>query len=643
MDTSRSLAARMGRWSASHRRRAILGWLAFVLIAFAAGTLSGTRAPDDSDGVGESGRADAVLDRAFPDAAGESVLVQAPRGGSVRDPEVRAATADVIGAIRRAGGGQVTDLDSEQVSADRRSRLVTFELPGEDEATEAAVRPIVTAVERAGRENPGVFVGQFGDASAEIALSASFDDDFRRAELLSLPVTLLVLLVAFGAIVAAGIPLLLGLTAVTGTLGLVALASHVIPMDDAVSSVVLLIGLAVGVDYTLFYLRREREERRRGASEREALATAAATSGRAVLVSGVTVIVAMAGMLLAGDPTFVSLGVGSMLVVAVAMIGSVTVVPAMLAWLGDRVDRGRIPLLTRRARQPQAWPAILGLVLRRPAVAAVLSAGVLAVMALPALGMKTALPSLDDLPSDLAVMKTYDRLQAAFPGGQLPGVIAVRAADVTTPAVRSRLAVLEREVDVAPHLNGPLEVSVSPDRTVASIRVPMAGDGTDAASMAGLRELRSDVVPAAFGGLAGVESGVTGEAAGTQDFNDRMASRAPLVFAFVLGFAFLLMLVTFRSLVIPIKAIAMNLLSVGAAYGVLVWVFQDGHLEGLLAFESPGAVVSWLPMFLFVILFGLSMDYHVFILSRIREAVGGGMSTDQAIAHAIKQLSLIHI
>jgi uncharacterized membrane protein YdfJ with MMPL/SSD domain len=342
-------------------------------------------------------------------------------------------------------------------------------------------------------------------------------------------------------------------------------------------------------------------------------------------------------MLLAGDPTFVSLGLGSMMVVAVAMIGSVTVVPALLAWLGDRVERGRIPLLSRRGgrREARVWAAVLRVVLRRPAVAAVLSAGLLAILAWPALGMKTALPSLADLPSNLPVTQTYDRLQAAFPGGQVPGVVAVRADDVTSAEFRSRVAVLERAVDAAPHLNGPVEVTVSPDRTVAQINVPMAGTGTNAASMAGLRELRSQVVPAAFGGLEGVEAGVTGEAAGTRDFNDRMAERAPLVFAFVLGFAFLLMLVTFRSLVIPIKAIAMNLLSVGAAYGVLVWVFQYGNLEGLLGFEAPGAIVSWLPMFLFVILFGLSMDYHVFILSRVREAWARGVGMDRAVGEGI--------
>ena len=633
--TSSSIAARMGLWSARHRRRAVLGWFAFVVVAVLAGSLTGTRTPDGSDGVGESGRAEAVLDRAFADDADERVLVQAPRGGSVRDPEARRATAAVTAAIRAAPAAQ--DLDTDRVSKDGRSRLISFSVSGDADATEKAVLPIVAAVERVQRDHPGVFVGQFGESSADIALSKAFADDFRRAEVLSLPVTLVVLLVAFGALVAAGVPLMLGLSAVAATLGLVGLLSQLVPMEETVSSVVLLVGLAVGVDYTLFYLRREREERRRGASPGEALAIAAATSGRAVLVSGVTVMIAMAGMLLAGDSTFVSLGLGSMLVVAVAMIGSITVVPAVLSLLGDKVERGRVPFLSRRTGRAggRRWEALLRVVLRRPAIAAALSAGLLAVMAWPALGMRTALPSLSDFPSDLPVMQTYERLQGAFPGDQVPGIVVVSAPDVTAPAVRDRLAVMRERVATARHLDGPVDVTVSPDRSVAVLHVPMAGTGTDATSLAALRELRGDVVPAAFGGIDGVRVAVTGEAAGTKDFNDRVTGRAPLVFVFVLGLAFLLMLVTFRSVVIPIKAVALNLLSVGAAYGVLVWVFQEGHLEGLLGFESPGAVVSWLPMFLFVIVFGLSMDYHVFILSRVREAWVRGVGMDRAVAEGV--------
>jgi RND superfamily putative drug exporter len=641
----KTFAARAGRWSAEHRKTAIWGWLAFVLVAVAVGGAVGMKESSQETAVGDSGRADKVLDRAFPADDEETVMVQAPRGGDVRDPAVRRAVDDVIAAV--SGRPRVTEVRSPyvpanapaQISEDRRSALVTFEVRGEQEQAEQAIGPVVDAVGRVQAENPGVFVGQFGDASANKALSEAFDDDFKKAETLSLPITLVILVVAFGALVAAGIPLLLGLSAVMATLGLAAIPSHFIPMDQSIASIILLIGMAVGVDYTLFYLRREREEKRRGAGKLEAVHTAAATSGRAVLVSGFTVMAAMAGLFLAGDRTFTSLGVGSIMVVAIAMIGSLTVVPALLAWLGDRVDKGRVPLLhrvVRRDGESRLWNAVLTRVLRRPAVSVAAATALLVVLALPALGMHTVLTGTDDLPRKLEVMRTYDRMQAAFPGGQIPAVVAVQADDVTTPRVQAAIADLGRRAMATGTMNGPAEVRVSSDRTVASVQIPMKGNGTDDVSTRAVEALRGEVVPATVGDVPGAKAYVTGLAAGSLDWNDLMQGRAPLVFAFVLTLAFVLMLMTFRSIVIPIKAIVLNLLSVAAAYGILVWVFQDGHLEGLLGFESNGGVVSWLPMFLFVILFGLSMDYHVFILSRVRELVDRGMRTEDAVAQGIK-------
>ncbi len=411
-------------------------------------------------------------------------------------------------------------------------------------------------------------------------------------------------------------------------------------MDEMISSIILLIGLAVGVDYTLFYLRREREEKAKGAGKLEAVHIAAATSGRAVLVSGFTVIVAMAGMLLAGDRTFTSLGIGAIMVVAVAMIGSVTVVPALLAALGDKVDKGRIPFLHRLRRadgESRMWNAILDRVLRRPAVSALVATALLVALAAPAFTMHTVQTGTDDLPRNLEVMQVYDRMQAAFPGGEIPAVVAIQADDVTSPAIASSIKELERKAVATGELNGPVDVRVSPDKHVALVNVPMDGNGTDDTSTRALAELRGGIVQSTVASAPGVENAyVSGMAAQSKDWNDLMAARAPIVFAFVLTMAFLLLLVTFRSIVIPIKAIILNLLSVAAAYGVLVLVFQEGLGEGLLDFESNGGITSWLPMFLFVILFGLSMDYHVFILSRVREAFDRGMRTEDAVAYGIK-------
>jgi uncharacterized membrane protein YdfJ with MMPL/SSD domain len=644
---SNTFAARAGRWSAKNRKKAIWGWLAFVAIAFVLGNLIGVKRPSNDDNVGQSGKAEKLFKDHFPKQDEESVLVQAHKGGSARDAAVRKAVDDTVAAIRAKPGvaevkSPFAKANADQISKDGRSVRVDFKIKGDDDRTAELVDPVIAAVNKVKASNDGVFVGQFGDASATKAIDKSFGDDFKKAETLSIPITLVILVIAFGALVAAGVPLLLGLTAVMATLGLVAIPSQIVPMDDTVSSVVLLIGLAVGVDYTLFYLRREREEKRRGAGKMEAVHTAAATSGRAILVSGFTVMVAMAGMFFAGDGTFTALGVGSIMVVAVAMIGSVTVVPAILAWLGERINKGRVPLLHRLTSRSatgdsRAWGWVLDKVLKRPVASALAATGVLVVLALPAFGMHTVLTGTDDLPRKLEVMKVYDRMQAAFPGGQIPGVVAVEANDVTTPQIAAATKKLGEGAFATGKMNGPLSLEASPDKHVLSIAIPMKGDGTDQASTDALAVLRGGLVDRTVGSAPGVQHAyVTGEAAGTKDFNDLMKSHAPIVFAFVLSLAFLLLLVTFRSIVIPIKAIVLNLLSVGASYGVLTWVFQDGHFEKLLSFKSNGGIVSWLPLFLFVVLFGLSMDYHVFILSRIREAVDRGMKTEEAVGYGIR-------
>ena len=435
---------------------------------------------------------------------------------------------------------------------------------------------------------------------------------------------------------------MLGATAVAATIGVLGPISQLVALDEAVASVVLLVGLAVGVDYSMFYLRRYMEERDAGRGNDAALTAAAATSGHAVLVSGVTVVIAMAGMFLAGSPIFTSFAVGTILVVAVAVVGSVTVLPTLLAALGQRgwLEKGRVPFVARRRHEThgesRAWSAILDRVLRRPLLSLVLATGVLVALAIPALGLHTINTGIQGIPRDLPVMQTYDRIQAAFPGGPQPALVVVQADDVTTPAVQGAIAALRREALATGRLSEPVTVDVNPARTLAVVNVPMQGTGTDDASNAALATLREDVIPRTVGAVDGTSVHVGGLTAGSKDFSDTMQSRLPIVFAFVLGLAFVLLLVTFRSVVVPLKAIVLNLLSVAAAYGVLKLVFQDGRGEEVLGFESLGGTTSWLPLFLFVILFGLSMDYHVFILSRIREAVDRGEPTRAAVAHGIK-------
>ncbi|MGH3049809.1 MAG: MMPL family transporter [Gaiellaceae bacterium] len=639
-----NIAARAGRWSADNWKKAVGAWLVFCVLAVALGGVAGTKALKEADtSAGGTRKAEQMLKRSgLEDRAGESVLVQS-KGQTISDPAFRAAISDVTKSVARLPQVQrvrspLAAGDEGQVSQDKHSALVQFEIRGEQDSADERVAPVLAAVDHAQQRNASFTVAEFGMASASHELNKTLNKDFQRAEYSSLPVTLAILIVAFGALMAAGIPVLLAFSGVLATIGLGALASHVVPAGDATKSVILLIGMAVGVDYSLFYLRREREERTRGLSPRGALLKAAGTSGHAVFISGLTVLIAMAGMLFTGNPVFTSIAVGAMLMVAVALIGSLSILPALLAKLGHRVDKGRIPFLGRRAgRESRVWGFVLERVLRHPVLSAVVSGGALLALAAPALTMHTQLPSFTDLPKSLPIVRTYESIQRAFPGAQTPAEVVIAADDVKAPQVQQAIGRLERNALASGQMFKPISTEINPAGTAETVSISLAGDGSNDASVAALHTLRNQVIPSTVGQVRGLDAAVTGETAGSHDFNQQMKSHAPIVFAFVLALCFLLLLVTFRSIVIPVKAVLLNLLSVGAAYGLLVLVFQHSFAEGLLGFHSNGAVTSWLPLFMFVILFGLSMDYHVFILSRIKELVDAGMPTEEAVSAGIKR------
>jgi uncharacterized membrane protein YdfJ with MMPL/SSD domain len=634
---NRNLAARMGTWSAAHWKTATFGWLALVVVAFALGGQIGTKQIDpNTKGPGESGRMDKILDAGFKQPAGESVLIQ-NRSLNTPTPAFDAEIDDVFARLSKVA--VVRNVQAPKVAGDRHAVLIDFDISGDKDTAADRLGPVLKNVDDAAKAHPSFFVGEFGGASAAKGVDTAFADDLKSAGALSIPLTLIILVVAFGALVAAGIPLLLALTAVFATFGLAALPSHVIPLAQEAFAVVLLIGLAVGVDYSLFYLRREREERAAGRSPEAALEIAAATSGRSVLISGFTVMVAMAGLFLTGDATFASFGYATIIVVAVAMLGSLTVLPALLSKLGDRVDRLQVPLVRRRRRNVReggAWGPIVDAVLRRPLLSASLAAGLLIALAIPALQMHMATPGPDTFPQKLAVVKTYDRMQQEFPGNALPANVVVKAADVNAPPVRNAIAALERRALATGQIEKPITVETNRSGTVANITMPIKGTGTDTASMNALALLRNDLIPATVGTVPAAEVGVTGIAARWSDELAQQKSKLPYVVAFVLIFAFVLMLIAFRSIVVALKAIVLNLLSVGAAFGILVLVFQHGVGKGLLGFSSTAGISPVVPMLLFVILFGLSMDYHVFIISRIRETFDRGASMDDAISHGIK-------
>ncbi len=659
-----NIAERAARWSAAHWKTATFGWIALVAAALVAGQTVGTRsltwAESSQDG---SARALGILDKAgFQTPAGESVLVQSA-SSRPGQPAFAGAVRDLTAALRRLP--EVERIRGGAVSKDGRSELVTLSIAGRIDTADTRVQPVLDSVAALQRTHPGFTFLEVGDGSANHAANDVITQDLHRAELTSVPVTFAILLFAFGAFVAAGVPVLLALSAVLATVGLGALVSHVVPASDSTSSVVVLLGMAVGVDYSLFYLRREREERASGRAPREALLAAAATSGRAVLISGLTVVAACMGMLFSGSGDFVSMGVGAIIVVLVAMLGSLTVLPALLARLEDRVDRGLVSVLAATAcrvlrwepawlvwlrerrtlvqrlkrgssGESRLWRVALRPALRFPRTAALVAVAGLVALAVPALRMHTANPSVDAFPRNLPIVKAWKATDKAFPGTSTPAEVVVSAADVTAPPVQAGIADLRRRALATGRMHAPIRVAVSPSHTVARIDVPLAGNGDDPAAVAALKLLRSRVIPASLGSVAGAEVAVTGQTADSYDFRQTMDRRTPLVFGFVLLVAFGLLLLSFRSLVVPLTAIALNLLSVGAAYGMLVWIFQEGHLQGPLGFHSVGAIVTWMPLFLFTVLFGLSMDYHVFIVSRIRELVRHGRSTEDAVASGIR-------
>jgi uncharacterized membrane protein YdfJ with MMPL/SSD domain len=621
--------ATIGRWSIRRPWRAIAAWLVFVAVAVALLIATGTKSLQNG-AVGESARGYALLDehRAWAPPH-EWGYVHSPtlRAGN---PAFESAVADVTQRMRNALESEVVT----HVSADRHSVLVagTVTRPVSIDALRATVLD-------AGAAHPEVSIEETGDISASDARDRVINRDLNRAELLSIPVSLVILLFAFGAIVAALVPVLLALTAVVAAFGLLGPISQAFPLDDSVKTVVLLIGMAVGVDYALFYVIRSREERHRGMASHEALELTARTSGRTVIVSGTTVATAMAGMYVIGSDVFNGIASGTIAVIACAVVGSVTVLPAVLELLGRRIDRGRIPFLPHlhsESSDSRFWPAVIDRVLRRPALSCAASAGLLVALTVPAFGLHVTKPSNASLSArSEPALATLVRVQSEFPSTASPAIVVVTGPTKQRAAALRAVKRLEGLAVGYGISRPPFTVNGSADGQAGAVYIPLTGAGDNAASRYAISLLRRTLIPESLGLVPGVKTAVTGDVAEDVDFTHQMKSGIPYVVGFVLALAFLILFVAFRSLVVPLKAIVLNLLSVGASYGVLVLVFQHTWAEPLLGFTSNGAIISWLPLFLFVVLFGLSMDYHVFILSRIREAVDGGMATDDAVRHGI--------
>jgi RND superfamily putative drug exporter len=627
---------RAARWSATHPWRAMLAWLVFVLVAVGLAVAVPTTSTKDSDyRMGESGRADDLVhESGLSSPKSEDVLIT-PRGHASLDSVAATSAAQEIRAGMRdlKGVGQVSQA---QPNADHSALLISVQLARDQEDATA----LQAVTERVQADHPDLQVREAGDLSIDSAINDRVGSDLSSAEGISLPVTLVLMLLAFGALIAAGIPVLLAATSVAATIGITAPLSHLVHAESTVSSMIVLIGMAVGVDYSLFYLKREREERAAGRSTLDAVEIAAQTSGHSILVSGGAVIASMAGLFLIGDATFNSLAAGSILVIAIAVLGSITVLPALLVKLGRWVDRPRVPLLwrpNRRIGRGGISSRILSPVLRHPAVALAASGVIVLLLAVPAVGMRIHSGNLQTLPASIPEVQTYTRITQEYPAEGTTATVVVKASPDQRAGVGDALRQLDRRAIATSDFvgSGRDPVQVSSDGTTSVLALAMPYDESDPKVDGAITALRTHLVPAALGDLH-VEHAVGGGAAESLDYVNRQHDRLPIVIGVVLLLTLLMMGLAFRSVPIALISTGLNLASVGVAFGILTLVFQHGWGAGALDFTSPGFVIDWIPLFVMVVLVGLSMDYHVFVISRIREHVQDGLPTRIAVARGIR-------
>ena len=643
----RPAVERIACWSAKHRKTAVALWLAFMAAAFIGGQFVTSTGVHQYD-PGQAGRGEQVLTQlGVVTPPTESVLIEAKAGerramhdAAQQVRRVAHEVASVLEGMPRAATdirAPIGQTGSSLRSSHGVAELVTFTVAGPNSKADATVLADLAAVDRIQAAHPDLLVREAGEASTARAASSVLNHDFRQSEWSSIPLTLILLIAVFGALIAAGIPVLLAGTAVVTAVSLLSIAAQWLPVGSGTSELVLVIGMAVGVDYSLFYLRREREERAAGHDDATVVRIAAATSGRAILVSGLTVMVSLAGLFLTGVDIFTGIAVGTIMVVGVAVLGSLTFLPALLSWLGPWADRGKLPHLGHRrtqARPCRTWAGLARRVVRRPLLYGGIAAAALLALSAPALGMRLGSPTID-LPSNLGVVQVLSEIQHEFPGRPAPADVVVTGQNLSSPALAAKIAALRADASPTGPIRGPVSSTVVAGGRAIVVQVPLAGSGSGKVSDDALLTLENRLLPETIGRVPGTSFAVTGNTAANYDFASTLDSRTPLVFAAVALLAFILLMVAFRSIAIPLISIGLNLLSVGGAYGLVTLIFQDGHFQSLLGFTSFGALVPWVPLFTFVLLFGLSMDYHVFILSRIRELWAGGESATDAIVSGI--------
>ncbi|MGW2635439.1 MMPL family transporter [Streptomyces sp. NPDC001348] len=642
----KSLTVRIACWSARHPWKAVVGWVLFVALCLGVGGAVGTHQATTADyRVGEAGRAEAMAAEGHLERLStEQVLISA-RSGPLDD---RAASAARNLTARMKRLPEVAGVAAPVRSSNGRLLMVEVSVKGEERDAKDKVGALVAQTGAVQRANPGLLLQETGSPSISKGVDQQRGDDLALSEKITLPVTLLTLLVAFGSLTMAAVPLLLALSSIAAAVGLAMVTSHVSPDAGVGTNVILMIGLAVGVDYTLFYLKREREERARsgGRLSSEALVElAAATSGRAVVVSGLAVVASTATLYLASDVIFSSLATGTVVVVLVAVASSLTALPALLVLLGRRAERRALRRAgrgkpARRQRGEDGgrfWSALLRPAARRPLAALCVPVLALLALAAPLGGLKITEMSRDTHSREIPAMRVYDRLNAAFPEHRVTHQVVVRATGAQEGDVTAALRALARRAAHDPLFTGASRIRTSTDHRTSTLELGVPYLGNSPQAYDSLDHLRDTYLPATVGRITGAEYGVSGDVARYTDYPAHQDGKLPLVLGALLLVTFAMTVYTFRSVVLGLIGVVLNLLSAAAALGLLVLVFQHTWAEGLLGFHSTGSIGSRVPLFLFVILFGLSMDYQVFVVSRIREAVLAGTPTRQAVLEGVRR------
>ncbi len=626
---------RLAGAAARHPWRTIAVWLVAVAAAFMlAGNLDSVLTQEgDLLTATESETADGLIADHFPsdDALQEYVVIEssAVTAGSV---EFDAAVGSLVEGLRGSDNivSVVSYLDGAPglVSADGAAALVIATVEGVEDS-DVLVQSMLGVVEAANTD--GFRVTAAGEGSINSEFGTLANETMQRGEMIGLPVALVILVVVFGAAVAAGIPLLVALLAIFVSMGMTVIVGQAFELSLFVVNMIMMIGLAVGIDYTLFIVQRFREERATGHSVHDSVVRAGDSATRAVFFSGMTVVIALFGLLIMPDTVMRSLGVGAILVVVASVAGALTLLPAMLGLLGDRVNKGKIPGLSGTGYHEgggKFWHRITAAVTARPIVSVVLAGGLLLAAASPYLGLNTGQNFIESLPEDSPGRHAFNVLNEEFGSGVVTSDIVING-EVSETAITALVADLE-----ADPAYGDVEVLPSPDGAITLVQAATKLDPSTNEARTEITDLRTNTIPAVFGPSAG-DVYVTGTAAWMMDYVEVIDTWMPIIFIFVLGLSFVLLMIVFRSIVVPIKAIIMNLLSVGAAYGLLVAVFQNGVGADLLGFQQTDVIEAWIPLFLFTVLFGLSMDYHIFLLSRIKEHYDITGDNDASVAFGL--------